>query len=386
MMKKTKNILIYGIIILLCVTAFGGYLMKQIADNKTEKAEEVVSIGVEETAAEKPDIIAEVEEVVQEGSPIIKEGNNIAGRTEEQNQAHIKVVMAQATEALDPNPIVGINQGTDFAQVTEAAIANAGGLVDIVEEGDVVLIKPNLCVQSEAAGSPMTTDYRVVQQVIDMAYECGASRVIVAEGNFGSNAFTHGPNRYKELVGAELFNFNDCEEEDCYELVPENSFVGKALFVPKAFMDADVVINVAKLKTHFITKVTLGLKNSIGVPSYQIYGRAGDKSGLHSLGIEKVIIDLNKIRKPDFTIIDGIIGGEGYGPYANTPVESNTVIAGKDIVAVDTIALTFMGFELDEVSHVKDAGEEKLGISDLSAIELVGGDLEAIKMAFKPAI
>lgn len=384
-MNKSKNVLIYGIIILLCVVAFGSYLMKHIADIKTEKTEEIVNTQVEETAAETTEEIAEVVEVVPVGSPIIKEANNIAGRTVEENLAHVKAVMARATETLDPNPIVGISQGTDFTLVTEAAITNAGGLVDIVKEGDVVLIKPNLCVQSAAAGSPLTTDYRVVQQVIDMAYNCGASRVIVAEGNFGSNAFTHGPNRYKELVGAELFNFNDCEKEDCYELEPENGLVGKAIFIPKIFMDADVVINVAKLKTHFITKVSLGLKNSIGVPSYQLYGRAGDKSGLHSLGIEKAIIDLNKIRKPEFTIIDGMIGGENYGPTANTPVESNTVIAGKDIVAVDTVALTFMGFELETVSHVKLAAAEKLGISDLNAIEVVGGDLEAIKMAFKPA-
>jgi uncharacterized protein (DUF362 family) len=148
-------------------------------------------------------------------------------------------------------------------------------------------------------------------------------------------------------------------------------------------MDADVVINVAKLKTHFLTGVSLGLKNCIGIPSYKLYGGGGGKIGLHDLGLFQVIIDLNKIRKPEFTIIDGIIGGENFGPYANTPVKSNVVFAGKDIVAVDTVALTFMGFSTENINNVKQAAQEKLGIDDLNKIKVKGADLNSIIMHFK---
>lgn len=392
-MKKLKNLVIYIVIALLCVVA-----VASLIQNKNLK-----SAGNPEayaTAGQNPSPIlqdsSQTPQQSQSSTPAANEvysapilptsdGNHISSRSQEENQAHLQQVMSKETEELNPNPVVGIGQGSDYASVTREAVANAGGLADIITEGDIVLIKPNLCVQTEPAGSPMTTDYRVVQEVVNMAYECGASRVIIAEGNFSSNAFTNKKNKYVEVVGAELYNFNDCVKEDCYELQPQKSLVGRGLFIPKIYMDADVVIDVAKLKTHFITKVTLGLKNCIGVPSYKIYGSAGDKSGLHSLGIESVIIDINKIRKPDFTIIDGIVGGEKYGPYANTPVESNIILAGRDIVAVDAVGLTFMGFEVDKVSHVKLAAEEKLGICDLTAIQVVGADLDAIKMKFIPA-
>lgn len=147
-------------------------------------------------------------------------------------------------------------------------------------------------------------------------------------------------------------------------------------------MDADVVIDVAKMKTHFLTGISLGLKNSIGVPSYKIYQGSGDKGGLHALGIEKVIVDLNRIRRPDFVIVDGIIGGEGFGPYENTPVKSNIIIAGKDVVAVDTVGLNFMGFSVSDINHVQMAAQNNVGIDDLNKIKIIGADLNSIKMKF----
>lgn len=392
-MKNLRSIIIYGAIFLLCIAAFGGYFLnKKDAQNtggnvaQTSISQSSADISDSNLATDNSEvIIPEITVVNQPEVKMLVVGENITGKSEEEKQKHIKQVMDRENEKLDPNPVIGIGRGADFSKSTIDAVANAGGLKDIIKKGDVVLIKPNLCVQDEKFGSPMTTDYRVVQEVINIAIECGASRVVVAEGNFASNAFENKENRYVTLKNAELYNFNGCEEKDCYELKPQKSLVGKALFIPKIYMDADVVINVAKLKTHFITSVTLGLKNSIGVPSYRIYGGSGDKGGLHTLGIEEVIIDLNKIRKPDFTIIDGIIGGENYGPYANTPVKSDIVFAGKDIVATDTVALTFMGFKLDSVNHVKLAAEEKLGISDLSKIQVNGADLKSIIMEFKPA-
>jgi uncharacterized protein (DUF362 family) len=89
--------------------------------------------------------------------------------------------------------------------------------------------------------------------------------------------------------------------------------------------------------------------------------------------------------KPDFFIIDGIVGGEGYGPLRNTPVDSQIVFAGRDPVALDTAAATFMGFTVDEIPHLKLASDEKLGISDLGSIKVVGADLDKIKMKFERA-
>lgn len=305
--------------------------------------------------------------------------------SDEQKQKHIEEIMEKSVQAPEPEPLVAIARGTDYAAVTAEVIEKAGGLEGIIKEGDTVLIKPNICTLAEA-GSAKITDYRAVQQVADMAYEAGAGRVIVAEGTISGNAFSRSfldLNKYDTLTGVELYNLNDCTKEDCYELKPEGS--SRALFIPKIYMDADVVISVAKLKTHFqpYAVVSLSLKNAIGVPSEKIYGGTGAKNGLHSIGLEECIININKIRKPDFFVIEGIVGGEGYGPLNNTPVDSQIMFAGKDPVAVDAVALTFMGFSVDKVSHVWYAGDMGLGISDLSKIKVEGAVLDEIKMTFK---
>jgi uncharacterized protein (DUF362 family) len=289
--------------------------------------------------------------------------------------------------ALNPGPVVGIGRGKDFASVTKTAIENAGGLAGVVKKGDVVLIKPNLCT-GPRPDMPTTTDYRVTQAVVDAVKALGPSKVIVAEGSFYGDSFK-GPafsmSKYDTIKGVEFFEFNSCDKRDCYEVSPKDSLLGKALFIPKPYMDANVVITVAKLKTHFQPDavVSLCLKNAFGVPPERIYGGGGYKAGLHNFPLKDAIVELNKIRKPDFCVIDGIIGGERFGPANNTPVDSQIVFAGVDPVAVDAVGLTFMGFTVDQVPHVKLAAERNLGIADLSRIQVKGADLNAIKMDFK---
>ena len=292
-----------------------------------------------------------------------------------------------AAPAGDPLAVVGIGRGTDYGAVTRTAVENAGGLDRIVKKGDVVLIKPNLCTNA-APGRPTTTDYRVVQAVVDVVKSLGAGKVIVAEGGFYGNCFSKAAaamSKYDTIKDVTLYDLNGCDKQDCYQLSPKDSLIGKALYIPKVYIDANVVITVAKMKTHFLPDavVSLSLKNVFGVPPDKIYGGYGDKSGLHSFPLKETIVELNKIRKPDFSIVDGIVGGEGWGPANNTPVDSRIIVAGADPVAVDTVALSFMGFTVDQVPHVKLAAAKNLGIADLSRIKVTGADLDAIRMDFK---
>ena len=346
MKKNLKTIVIYGIILLLCAAAAVDFIR-----NKTAAGADAAGILTASGTLE-----------------------------------HAEAIIKKSAEPPAPNPTVGIGRGTDYASVTRSAIENAGGLKDIIKKGDVVLIKPNLCTNAKP-DSPTTTDYRVVKEVAAMAKECGASKIIIAEGSFVGETFNEinfRQNLYDTIKDVEFFNINNCEKEDCYELTPENNLLDKTMFIPKVYMDADVVITVPKMKTHYVKEavVSLSLKNCFGAISTRVYGSV-DKSGLHSFNLNEVISEINKIRRPDFAVIDGIVGGEGYGPVSNTPVESNIVIAGKDLVAVDTVGLTFMGQDVDHVPHVKFAGEQNIGISDINKIKIVGAKLDEIKMYFK---
>lgn len=300
----------------------------------------------------------------------------------------IEHLMTKSVSEVENNTVVGIGQGKDYDAVTEEAINNAGGLTDIVKEGDVVLIKPNLCYRAQP-DSPCTTDYRIAGKIAEIVRECGASRIIIAEGNFAGNTFDANNlklNLYDTIQGVELLNINDCGKEDCYELKHPDSLLESPLYIPKIYIDADVVITVPKLKTHKYANcvATLSLKNQFGIASTKIYGDGSCKMSLHSLfELDKIIVELNRVRKPDFSVVDGIVGGQGYGPTGNSPVESDIVIAGRDLVAVDTVALEFMGIPQEHMTHVILAGEEMLGITDLSKITVVGAELDSIKMKFR---
>lgn len=375
-----KMMVVYGILIVLCIAAFGSYLIKNMPSRSAADGAKTAAQADEGTSP------ASSEDKSKAKSVLVKKAENPRFKNEEEKNRHVEELIKKAGGEPDPNPVVGIGRGEDYAKVTEEAIQNAGGLKDIVKKGDMVLIKPNLCTMA-LPDSARTTDYRAVQKVADMAWQCGASSVIVAEGNFYGNAFDEfnlKDSKYGSLTGVEFYNFNDAEKENCYELKPEKSLVGKGILVPKIFMDADVVINVAKMKTHFIPQavVSLSLKNCFGIPPAKLYGGSGDKGGLHGLGMMEVILDLNRIRRPELNVIEGIVGGEGHGPVNNTPVKSNIMLAGKDPVALDTVGLSFMGFKVEDVPHVQRAGEEKIGISDLSKIKVNGADLNSIKMKF----
>jgi uncharacterized protein (DUF362 family) len=294
---------------------------------------------------------------------------------------HVIEKIKNSTRTMVPTPIVGIGLGNEYGEVTRKAVEQAGGFKNIINENTTVLIKPNLVLPS-LPNEAVTTDYRIVQEVVNLVKECGAGKIIIAEATPYGNVFTAA--KYNEIYGAELVNMEDFGEEECYSLRPEKSLTQRDIMIPKMYMEADVVIGIAKLKTHseYDAGVTLSLKNSVGVPPTRFYGDTY-KEQFHYWGLKEVIVDINKIRKPDFVIIDGIIGGEGDGPLRVRPVQSNIVLAGDDPVAVDTVALDFMGYTLDEVRHVKLAAEEGLGIADLSKIKINGADLSLLKMKFQ---
>lgn len=295
-------------------------------------------------------------------------------------------IMKASTIVETDNPVVGIGTGLDYDSVTRDAVANAGGLENIISEGDTVLIKPNL-IKLSKPGEGIITDYRVVQTLVDIATELGASQVIIAEASPPNGNLYNKYTKYDQIIGAELLDMNELNEEDCYLLMNEHSTTGQAINIPKIYMDADVVITAAKLKTHYEAIITLGLKNAFGVPPTTLVGTFSGKYTLHAWGgIPNSIVDLNLIRRPDFTIIDGIVGGEGNMPLSGTAVDSQVVIAGRDIVAVDTVGAAAMGFGIDEVEHLILAGETGLGVNDIEAIELVGASLEDIVIEYAPSL
>jgi uncharacterized protein (DUF362 family) len=93
-------------------------------------------------------------------------------------------------------------------------------------------------------------------------------------------------------------------------------------------------------------------------------------------------VEINLLRKPDFVIIDGIIAGEGNGPTNNDSVDARIVFAGTDVLAVDTIGAYFMGFNPQNIPHLKLAAGNGLGEYRMDRIQVAGANIHEIRMNF----
>ena len=108
--------------------------------------------------------------------------------------------------------------------------------------------------------------------------------------------------------------------------------------IPKTMLEADYVVNLAKMKTCAHTTVTLGIKN--------LYGcfQEAKKSRLHKK-LDEVLPYLAKMIRTDMTVIDGLTCMEGNGPVVGNPRRMGVIVAGIDVVAVDSFCCRAHGLQ-----------------------------------------
>jgi uncharacterized protein (DUF362 family) len=236
-----------------------------------------------------------------------------------------------------------------YAMVKES-IDLIGGMGSVVKPGQTVALKPNV-VTGRVVAAGVTTDKRVVKAMIRLCQEAGAAKVLVVEG---AGYFTEtakalelsGMKEMAEEMGAEVV---DVDVSELVTLKVPRPLITDTVRVSKKFMEADVRINLPVMKTHDQLLVTLGVKNLKGVMPKPM------KRRFHAIGVVKGIIDLNKTVPLDLTVLDAIVAMEGLGPSFGPKVELNTVVASKDVWALDRVASRMMGFEPEELDYLIEA-------------------------------
>jgi len=144
--------------------------------------------------------------------------------------------------------------------------------------------------------------------------------------------------------------------------------------IPKAIADADYLITMPKLKTSLLTKITCCLKNQYGCIPYR------RKIRFHQ-ALDDVIVDASLAMKPDFCIVDGILGMGGVkGPDLGIPIRSNIIVTGRDPVSVDSVCAKILGFNPYFIGHIRKA--EKAGIGHMS-FKIIGEDLAETRIDFE---
>jgi uncharacterized protein (DUF362 family) len=235
------------------------------------------------------------------------------------------------------------------------------------------LIKPN-CVRPIAPKYGVTTDAKVVDAIIEFLKEKGIRNIVIAEGgNPGTDkAFkVTGMDNLKKKHGVELVNLN---KDEWKEIQVPDYIALKKVKIAKTVLESDRIINVPKLKIHHMAQVTISLKNLMGV--------IVDNRGLimHD-NLDQKIVDLASLFKPALNVVDGIVGSE-MDEVVGRPIQSKVIIAGIDMVSVDSIASSVMGLDPTMIRHVQLAEEKGLGIAKLDHINLIGEPINAVMLKF----
>jgi uncharacterized protein (DUF362 family) len=218
------------------------------------------------------------------------------------------------------------------------------------------VIKVNLCT---IASSPVTTSAESVEKAINNILNINPdAKIKIVESDATALKVDNAFKRlgYFEIKNAEVVNLS---KDDAVK-VDINGLVIATLNVPLTLYECDCLINMARLKTHVFTKVSLGTKNLFGL----IPGK--DKESLHP-HIDKILVDLMRYYRPSLTIIEGNMGMEGRGPTDGQIRHDDVLITGDDVLSTDIVASSYMGIK--NVPHLELA-KKVMGMKEI----LISGD------------
>jgi uncharacterized protein (DUF362 family) len=245
----------------------------------------------------------------------------------------------------------------DFTSYRESVpkALDAAGAAEVLGRQTAILIKPNLI---NASPFPITTAPECVEAVIEYVRSCSEAKIVVGEGCGDPGLETDevfdrlGYRELAERQGVELVDLNQAPLE---ELSNQGCPVFRKMHLPEIAL-SHYLISVPVLKAHSFAEITGTLKNMIGLAPPKYYsGRFGTwKKAVFHRRMHQSIIDLNKYRTPDLSLVDATVGMPDYhlgGARCDPPV--NKLIAGFDPLAVDRRSAELLGQRWQEIEHLK---------------------------------
>jgi len=245
----------------------------------------------------------------------------------------------------------------------ETLLEPLGGIAAFVKTGDRVLLKPNLLTGSRP-GKECTTRPEVVYCLAQLVREAGGQPFLGDSPAFGSARGVAKANGYLPLMqelDLPLVEFRGQR----YETVSQTF---NHLRLCKEAMEADVVINLPKVKSHMQLTLTLGVKNLFGCVPGKMKAWWHVEAGKDSARFGEMLVETARAIAPDLTISDGIIAHEGNGPSGGEPRPLELLAASPNVFALDRSLVAIL--DVDPATVPTVAASQQLGLCpDLSDIE-----------------
>jgi len=264
----------------------------------------------------------------------------------------------------------------------EQVLAPLGGMAAFVRPGQKVLIKPNM-LSGKPPEKAVTTHPEIVRQVILLVQAAGGIVSVGDSPGLGtpeSVARKCGILQAVEETGARFAPF--------VESVPVNVREGTfhQLEVAREVLDAEVIINLPKLKTHQMMGYTGAVKNMfgsvVGMRKVRLHLQAGADPAFFAL----MLLELAERFPPALSIMDAVIGMEGNGPGSGDPVPIGALLASKHPLALDTVAVALVGLTEKQVWTQRVARETGRPGCCLEEVTVIGPPLASLRPKhFRPA-
>lgn len=238
----------------------------------------------------------------------------------------------------------------------DESVANALDAIGAAEhlaKQKAILVKPNLI---NSSPPPVTTPVECCEAIVSYVRRCSKADVVIAEGSGEPGCDTpeifekHGYASLSARLGVPLIDLNTAPTK---RLADNSCAVFTEFHVPEIAM-THFVVSVPVLKAHSLAEITGSMKNMLGFAPPKHYQRGGHwrKSALHRR-MHESIVELNKYRSPDLTILDARVGLAEYhlgGRACDPPV--GRIVAGWDAREVDRLAADLLGLDWHRIPHL----------------------------------
>jgi len=279
-------------------------------------------------------------------------------------------------------PTVAVVRCEDYApqhvqQAVNRGLDLLGGVERFASSGEQILLKPNILVgkSPEKCVSPHPQVFRAIANTLKTAGAYLTFGDSPGIGNPKANAWRGGFLEFADEIGVEWADFTNVREIS----FPEGR-VMKKFSVAEGAAAADGIINISKLKTHALTRITGAIKNMFGcIPGMR-------KAEFHSImptawRFSQMLIDLNRLLNARLCVMDGVWAMEGNGPRNGTPRPMHVLLFSVDPVALDATVCRLIGLRPELVEPLVIG--QQFGLGEIHEIQWVGDSLdEFIKTDF----
>ena len=238
-------------------------------------------------------------------------------------------------------------------------MAQLGGLDNLIDKEEKILLKPNLLKKAEVEKAVITHPV-VVGAFARILREEGYKNIVLADscghGTTKQVIQGTGMDTYLEKYQIPAIDYTKGVRVENPEGVQAKEFI-----LPKELLEAECVISLSKMKTHALERITGAVKNSYGF----VYGKnkaIGHTKYPSADSFARMLIDLNQYVKPRLYIMDGITAMEGNGPGSGDPVAMNLILMSTDPVALDSVFARLVYLEPEMVPT--NYHGEKMGLGN----------------------